>query len=55
MIEQAQPKDLLASPVYSLLHVIDETNDIVIIKEMVTYACFINSDTQAQTVLFKDC
>ena len=39
MIEQAQLKDLLASPVYSLL--IDETSDIAIIKEMVIYARFI--------------
>ena len=51
MIEQAQLRDLLASPVYSLL--IDETTDIAIVKEMVIYARFINSDTQAQTVFLK--
>lgn len=35
MIEQAQLRDLLASPVYSLL--IGETTDVAIIKEMVIY------------------
>ena len=40
MIEQ---RNLVASPVYSLL--IDETTDLAIIKEMVIYARFINSDT----------
>ena len=51
MIEQAQLRDLLAFPVYSLL--IDETTNIAIIKEMVIYACFINSDVQVQTVFLK--
>lgn len=52
MIEQAQLRDLLASPVvYSLL--VDETTDIAIVKEMVIYARIINSDAQAQTVFLK--
>ena len=41
----------MASPVYSLL--INETTDIAIIKEMVIYARFINSDTHVQTILLK--
>ena len=50
-IEQAQLRDLLASPVYSLL--IDETTDIAIIKEMVIYARFINLDAQIQTAFLR--
>lgn len=48
MIEQAQLRDLLASPVYSLL--IDETTDIAIIKEIVIYAHYIDSEAQIHTV-----
>ena len=48
MIEQAQLRNLLASPVYSLL--IDETADI---KEMVIYVRFINSNVQIQTIFLR--
>ena len=50
-IEQAQLRDLLASPVYSLL--IDETTDRAIIKEMVIYVRFINLDAQIQTAFLR--
>ncbi len=51
IIEEAQLKQLLASPVFSIL--IDETTDVSVINEMVIYSRFITSEGEIRTVFLK--